>query len=248
MRERKANLATRPLGQSSGRPLVLVTGPDKRLRFGWWAARFMLWLAGLRGCYVTAAQPHIPAGVRGVLIGGGDDIQPSHYGVTGDAGAHYDPARDALEIEMVRRAREARVPMMGICRGAQLINVVFGGNLYADIRPMRQLTPNRNSLFPLKRAIIKPGSRLADLVYKEHLFINSLHHQAIDKLGEHLQVAARDADNFVQAIESNDGSYVLGVQWHPEYLPYIASQRKLFQALASAVKHSDAVLEAGPVS
>ncbi|MBT8149605.1 MAG: gamma-glutamyl-gamma-aminobutyrate hydrolase family protein [Gammaproteobacteria bacterium] len=229
---------------NAARPLVAVTGPDKKLRFGWWAARLMLGMAGLRACYVTPRKPHYPDGIRAVLIGGGDDIDPAHYGLTGDAGANYDPARDALEIEVLGRARAAGVPIMGICRGAQLINVVYGGNLYADIRPLRQLTPNRNSLFPVKRALLRAGSRLAALLDKNYLWINSLHHQAIDSLGDGFEVAARDADGFVQAIEASGDSYVLGVQWHPEYLPYIASQRKIFSALADAIRASSATLDA----
>ncbi|NNL10505.1 MAG: gamma-glutamyl-gamma-aminobutyrate hydrolase family protein [Pseudomonadales bacterium] len=213
------------------RPLVLVTGPDKRLRFGWWAARLMLFLSGLRAHYVTPLRPEIPHGVRGVLIGGGDDIDPSHYGMTGDAGAEYDAARDALELEIIRNAIRCKVPILGICRGAQLLNVVMGGKLHADLRPLRKRTPNRNSLFPIKAALIQGDSRLAALMGKQKLWVNSLHHQAVDETGEGLRAVAFDSDNFVQAVESNGPDFLLGVQWHPEYLPYVASQRRLFRGL-----------------
>ncbi|NNC55403.1 MAG: type 1 glutamine amidotransferase [Pseudomonadales bacterium] len=227
----------------ASRPLVLVTGPDKRLRFGWWAARLMLFLTGLRAHYVTPQRPDIPPGVSGVLIGGGDDIDPTHYGLTGDAGAVYDAARDALEIEIIRNAIRCKVPVLGICRGAQLLNVVMGGNLHADIRPLRKRTPNRNSLFPIKSAKLEGESRLAAVMAKEKLWINSLHHQAVDKPGDGLRAVAFDADGFLQAVEHTGEAFLIGVQWHPEYLPYIASQRRLFRGFASAMVRAETVLD-----
>ena len=132
------------------KPLVIVTGPDKRLRFGWWATRLMLSVSGLRACYVTPASPYYPADVAGVVIGGGDDVQPKHYGLGGDAGARYDPERDALELEIFRLAFARQVPVLGICRGAQLMNIARGGNLHQDLRPLRSHTPNRNTIFKIK--------------------------------------------------------------------------------------------------
>ena len=130
-------------------PTIAVTGPDKRLRFGWWATRLILAMAGAKAVYITATSPELPMGVSGVIVGGGDDIEPEHYGLTGDAGAHYDPERDRLEMNVVKQALSCGVPLMGICRGAQLINVVLGGSLHTDIRPKRENTPNRNSVFPI---------------------------------------------------------------------------------------------------
>jgi putative glutamine amidotransferase len=227
---------------ASARPLVIVTGPQKRLRFGWWAARFMLWICGLRACYVTPRRPHYPDAVAGVVIGGGDDVDPRHYGLSGDAGANYDPERDALELEIFNLAFESRVPVLGICRGAQLMNIARGGNLHQDLRPLRRLTPNRNTVFRIKEALLEPGSRIEQIVGSPSIRVNSLHNQAVNEIGEPFRLAARDRDGFVQAIEHPRHEFMLGVQWHPEYLPYASRHRRLFAAFASAVKASGRTL------
>jgi len=227
------------------KPLVIVTGPDKRLRFGWWAARFMLWMCGLQARYVTPSRPHYPASAAGVLIGGGDDIQPEHYGLSGDAGARYDPQRDRLELEIFKVAFANQVPILGICRGAQLMNIALGGSLHQDLRPLRKHTPNRNTIFKIKEAIFEPDSKLAQIVGRPSLWVNSLHNQAIDEVAEPFRLAAKDRDGFTQAIENPQHRFMVGVQWHPEYLPYVRLHRKLFGAFANAVKSSDKTLQTG---
>lgn len=215
---------------------VLVTGPHKRMRYGWWGTRLQCWLAGLKAHYRTAARASIPPHIRGVIIGGGDDIEPAHYGLSSQTERNYDPERDAFEMHMVRCALDSDIPLLGICRGAQLINVVLGGNLHADIRHARRHTPNRYTAFPVKSAMVVPNSNLHGYLGKDTVRINSLHNQAVKEVGEGLKVVARDEDTFVQAIEHDDRRFVVGVQWHPEYLPYKAAQRRLFSHFAEAVR------------
>lgn len=227
-------------------PVIAVTGPDKKLKFGWWATRLMLWLCGLRGIYLTARHAQLPENIRGIIIGGGDDIEPEHYGALADPSGAYDPERDHFEMEMIRNALKAEIPMLGICRGAQLINVVLGGSLYLDIRSERKFTPNKKTLRPIKWANIKSETRLHSLIEKSRIRINSLHNQAVNNLGKGLAMSAIDDDGFVQAIESTKNDFVIGVQWHPEYLPYKSDQRRLFQSFATAVKQSNALLKSNP--
>ena len=217
---------------------VIVTGPDKRLRFGWWATRFMLFLVGLRGVYVTPKTRVLPDDAGGVIIGGGDDIAPEHYGLIGDAVASYDPERDELEMRVVRHALKCRVPILGICRGAQLLNVVSGGSLFMDIRSQRVHTPNRNSIFPIKWADLTKGSALARMIGENPIKINSLHNQAIDAVAPSLTISAKDRDGFIQAVESPSGVFILGLQWHPEYMPFSRAQRRIFKEFSVAVKGS----------
>lgn len=223
---------------SARQQVIAVTGPDKRLRIGWWAIRFMLRLQGLQAIYLTADSPVLTEAIDGIVISGGDDIDPQHYGLTGDAGAVYDPERDRLELDMARRALAAGIPILGICRGAQLINVVLNGSLHQDIRPMRQHTPNRNSIFPIKWVDLIQDSKLAKYLNVDRLKVNSLHSQAIDRLGDDLTISARDKDDFIQTIEGQQG-FLIGVQWHPEYMPYQREQRRLFALFAKAVRDSD---------
>lgn len=228
------------MSRSNSKPkdrlLILVTGPDRILKFGWWATRLQLWRVGLRGMYLSPKHETIPANVDGIIIGGGDDINPTHYGATGTAGAVYDERRDKLELEVINLALDTKLPILGICRGAQLINVACGGNLIEDLRPLRKKTPNRNSLFPIKYANIVDQTKLSAVLGKLRIEINSLHNQAVSELGDGLVAVARDDDGFIQAIESTDEQFIIGVQWHPEYMPQRDTQTRLFRALADATQ------------
>ena len=121
--------------------------------------------------------------------------------------------------------------MLGICRGAQLINVAHGGDLFADLRPMRVQTGNRRLILPRKTLNIRRGSRLAKLIGQPQTRINSLHHQAVRRVGRGLQVSGRDLDGIVQAIEKPGRGFLIGTQWHPEYIPQRGTQRRLFKEL-----------------
>jgi putative glutamine amidotransferase len=221
---------------------VVVTGPDRRLRLGWWATRLMLRLCGLRAVYRTPGQHPSPVLVRGVVIGGGDNIEPVHYGAVGDGLAEYDVERDRFEIDVLKRVLGTGLPVLGICRGAQLINVVLGGTLHQDLRPLRRRTPNRNSAFPVKDIHLVPGSRLEACMNTRRTRVNSLHHQAVDRLAGNLRISARDSDGFIQGIEDPAHHFLIGTHWHPEYLPYKAAQRALFRAFAESVRGSRAAV------
>lgn len=223
--------------KSQSQPIVAVTGPVKRFPFGWWATKIQLKRAGLHGVYVTANNPTLPEGLAGIIIGGGDDIDPKHYGLMGTGGANYDAERDSLEIDVIKHGFDNELPMLGICRGSQLINVVRGGTLHSDIRPLRKLTSNRNTLFPIKYVDFTQGSKLKSIFDNtESVKVNSLHSQAVDKLGQGLVVSAVDKDGFTQAIEDPEKPFVIGTQWHPEYLLFAKEQRKLFNAFAAQAR------------
>ena len=145
--------------------------------------------------------------------------------------ARIDKARDELEVAWIRRALDEEWPILGICRGAQLLNAVLGGTLIQDIRPLRRHTSNRASLLPLKTVNIDPTSRVALTCGKAELRVNSLHHQAIDEPGDGLRIVARDRDDLCQAIEAETARTAIGVQWHPEYLFYLPSNLRLFRWL-----------------
>ncbi len=215
------------------RPHIAVTGPDRGFKAGWWASQCLLRCLGAKPHYISPAKPKLDRPVDAVIIGGGSDIQPEHYKGDNILGHPYDPARDAFEIAVVEQALAKNLPLLGICRGAQLLNVVKGGNLLGDVRPLRKHTSNRNFITPSKSVRVSLGSQLASLTQRKHLKVNSLHKQAIATPGEGLSIVARDKDDLVQAVEANDG-FTIGVQWHPEYLPYKKAQRDLFRGLCKA--------------
>lgn len=221
------------------RPRIAVTGKASRWAPGWWCAGIAIILAGGWPVRATPNRPWPPR-IEGVVIGGGDDIATDWYtaSVATDQGA--DQGRDAFELKAIRTARSAHQPILGICRGAQLLNVAAGGSLHADITARRRKTSPRVSPLPCKPIAIRSSSRLAQQLGAPRLCVNGLHHQAVARLGADLVVVARDADGFVQAIEDRTGAPIVGVQWHPEYLIYRQASRRLFTALVANARHSDA--------
>ena len=148
----------------------------------------------------------------------------------------YDPERDALEKSMIQHALYFDLPILGICRGAQLMNVVLGGTLHRNIEHFyTEDTNNIRSILPRKTIHIDPDSRLYRLLKAEQCRINALHDQSIDVLGDGVIISAEETSGVVQAIEKKDHHFFIGVQWHPEYMPQDHSQRQLFCAL---VQHS----------
>ncbi|MBS63313.1 gamma-glutamyl-gamma-aminobutyrate hydrolase family protein [Salinisphaera sp.] len=217
------------------RPIIAVTGKASRWAPGWWAAWLAIALAGGRAVRATPRHP-MPTPIDGLLIGGGDDIATDLYGASAAYDNTADRARDAFELAGIKQALAENKPVLGICRGAQLINVAAGGTLYSDISKLRQATSNRVNVLSCKPIAIKRRSRLAAIFGRRRLRVNSLHHQAVLALGEGIGATARDADGFVQAIEAPKYDFVIGVQWHPEYLCYQGSQRRLFRALVAACR------------
>lgn len=218
------------------RPLIGVTGPDHGLPLAWWFTRWSITWAGGEPVRLSVSNPDPPRALDGVVVGGGTDIDPALYTGMDDGKAPRDPRRDAFEQGMIESALEKEIPLLGICRGAQLLNVVLGGNLYQDVRPMRRLTSSRRTPLPRKTAIIELGSRLHAMLDATRCKVNSLHHQAIHRLGDGLRAVAHDLDDLVQAIERAGDALVVGVQWHPEYLVYQPRQRTIFRHLVCAAR------------
>jgi putative glutamine amidotransferase len=143
-----------------------------------------------------------------------------------------DKARDDIELALLDRAIEENVPVLGICRGCQLINVYFRGNLYQSVKNFYHEYPQYRSVLPKKRVTIEEGSRLLEILGSREVTVNALHNQAVKTLSPALRIVAREKNGIVQAIEAlHTAAPVLGVQWHPEYLFQKPEQRRLFQWL-----------------
>ena len=156
---------------------------------------------GVDGCY------------DGLLLCGGSDIDPSRYGEEPSGSRGMDPDRDEAEWALLRAYIQARKPIMGICRGHQLINVFFGGSLWQDI-PEADLHVRKNGRDESHSVIAVEGSILHGC-YGGEFFVNSSHHQAIKKLGRGLRATAYWEEKYVEAIEHIDLP-IVAVQWHPE--------------------------------
>ena len=196
---------------------------------------FNIWLAGGRAQrWQTKSAIDLKA-VDGVVIGGGDDISPMLYGGKISARARLDPDRDEMEKRIVLEAAAANIPVLGICRGAQMLNVALGGTLHQDAYGA---FPSRfyKTILPRKAVTVEADTRLGQILGTQTLNVNALHTQAVDKLGEDIAIAARDEGGMVQAIERVSDPFAIGVQWHPEHLFYRAGHRRLFKALVLAAQ------------
>lgn len=218
------------------KPVIGVTGNNKYWSPSWLCIRLSVFLAGGKAVRISINHSVDLGKVDALIISGGDDIHPSIYGMDAIPKANYDRKRDELEKAHIEYALENDLPLLGICRGMQLLNVVSGGDLFVDIRGMRKLTSNRPTLLPQKPVYISQGSRLETILNTPNLKVNSLHYQAINKLANHYIISATDRDNFVQGLEHRDGKPFGGVQWHPEYLFYSNKHRKIFVWLVNEAK------------
>lgn len=147
-----------------------------------------------------------------------------------------DHARDHLELQLIDQAVKKNLPVMGICRGSQLMNVYFRGTLYQDINTFYTEEPNRASIFPIKKVFIKSGSLLEKVLGLKSLRVNALHNQAVKEPGNSIAIVGQERNQVVQAIESTRQTFMIGVQWHPEYLPQSKEHRRLFKALVEEAK------------
>ena len=202
--------------------------------------------AGGRAVLVPPGRPGTAAevlrSIDGLLLAGGGDVDPARYG--GRSGAHLygvDPARDELEIALVRAAASTAVPTLCICRGMQVMNVAFGGTLHPHLPDLPGVHPHG---VPVDDTQVThdvepaPGTRLSAVTKEASLRCSSHHHQGVDRVGDGLAISGRSPDGLVEAIElhSAPGSppeaWMLGVQWHPEETaPHDPAQQALFEAL-----------------
>ncbi|MGY6634422.1 MAG: gamma-glutamyl-gamma-aminobutyrate hydrolase family protein [Alkalilacustris sp.] len=218
----------------TGRPRIAVTTSR---RSGWRIfplVAFNLWLAGGRGVRWDTARPADIAAVDGLIVGGGDDISPDLYDGQLVTTARLDPDRDALERRLVLAALAAGKPVLGICRGAQMLNVALGGTLDQDAYATHVGSRFVRTVLPRKTVRVAPGSLLERVVGPGALRVNALHTQAVERVAPGLNAVARDEGGMIQAVERLVDPFALGVQWHPEHLFYRPRQRALFAALVAA--------------
>lgn len=218
--------------------------------------------AYVNGTYIRAVQeaggipllltPHFTPEVQaalwqrldGLILTGGGDIEPERFGEARHPKVDdVSPARDDLEIGLTQRALHDDVPLFAICRGIQVLNVALGGTLVQDIPSEwphallhSQKAPRHEATHPVK--VMGEGTRLGRVLGTLELDVNSMHHQAIKRLGEGLREVAWAPDGIVEGVEMpGDDRFVVGVQWHPEELVgHDQAARNLFAAIVDAAR------------
>ena len=250
---------TRQPGRKSGPPLIGIT--CSRLTGGAWGiyslGHFMEYTfadysqaildAGGAPVILPTAQDRrsleaVLGAVKGLILSGGPDIHPRRYGEEPSAGlGEVDEALDRMELLAAGLAMERNLPLLGICRGIQVLNVALGGTLYQDIASQVPEsichTPKTDKAVNTHTVRLEAGSRLHRLFGRREIWVNGKHHQAVKDLAPGLTVAARARDGVVEAAEDPRRRFAVGVQWHPEGNwrddPY---SKKLFSAFVHAAR------------
>jgi putative glutamine amidotransferase len=192
--------------------------------------------------------------VDALLLTGGRDLDPSHY----EEAPHpqtrlLHPRRDRFELALARAAVEKGLPVMGICLGAQVLNVALGGNLYQHLpdelaSPLVH-TPSAAAERAYHGVRVAPDSALARILGPTELQVNSSHHQGIREVARPLRAVAWSPDGLVEAAEALDGRFLLAIQWHPENLARERPEhRALFVALAEAARRPLGAIFLAPTS
>ncbi len=223
------------------RPLIGITRSGTK---GWAMTqlnRLAVWRAGGRSVVVSPNSKDRLPPLDGLVVGGGEDIAPTLSSDGLRPEIEIDRERDRLELDLLHAAGDRRWPVLGICRGAQMINVHRGGTLHEDIYEAYADARRLRTVLPKKLVSITLGSHLARILGLEATRVNALHHQAVDRLGRGLQVAAVDEVGMVQAIEDPDVPFCIGVQWHPEMLVWQRRQQRLFDRLVAAARDAKSI-------
>jgi putative glutamine amidotransferase len=245
-------------------PLIGVTGPDRGGLTAWLMTALAVRRCGARPVRITTNRSFDESRLDAVIIGGGSDVDPFHYGeerrrpdcekptqqnsaidwlvglllslfravFASYSTQHYDPDRDALEQRLIKYALYHDLPVLGICRGAQLMNVALGGSLHQELDHFyTEETSNVRSILPCKTIQVSGHSTLGRILGTPRCSVNALHDQSIKDLGDEIVISAVEPNGIIQAIEKHGHPFFIGVQWHPEYIPQDRTQQGLFRHL-----------------
>ena len=197
-----------------------------------------LWNSGALGVILsyTESEQKIKEYVDmfdGFLFSGGVDIDPAYYGETKQFDSvEIEPERDSFESKMFTPVYNSKKPILGICRGIQVLNVFMGGTLYQHMDNHMQKVPGTQ---PVHTVNVVPGSLLEKITGQKQLFTNSFHHQNVKDLGKGLSVDALSEDGYIECIHAPDHPFFLGIQWHPEmYCENDPIMQKIFDEFVKA--------------
>jgi len=220
----------------SDKPVIGVTRPEKGGFTQNIAIRFAIWLVGGKAISISPKSFSNKIKFDGLVVAGGTDVHPTLYrGLEVKDSYVYDEARDKMESSLISEGLERNLPMLCICRGAQLLNVISGGDLHSDVSKAFENATYPSSLwakvFFRKTVYLEKDSKLFNIFKLSQMEVNSMHTQAVDQIGRGLCVSSKEENGVVQSIEHTEKDFVLGVQFHPEFLTTRSKIRELFKQL-----------------
>lgn len=182
--------------------------------------------------------------IDGLYLAGGNDVDPHYFSEDPhEKLKEVNPTRDAFELSLLTHMLTLDKPILGVCKGMQMINVALGGDLYQDIRTqakkeVMQHIQKASINYPSHTIYIEQDTMLADMTKKTHIKVNSHHHQAVRNLGKNLLISAQTNDGIIEAIESTSHRFVLGVQWHPECMVQVddGSSKTIYETFINNCK------------
>ncbi len=234
--------------KQSGRPLIGIGANLVRARWGPWdrpaalMAQTYIDMMAAAGCVPVLLPPHagieeVAGRLDGLLLPGGGDLDPALYGASPHPRTGWlSPRRDEAEVALAGAAIEARLPVLGICRGLQILNVFLGGTLHQHVPDIVGHAGHEPEpgVFGSQRVRLEAGSQIAKIMGTDGTAVPCHHHQAIDRLGTGLAVTGRSDDGVIEAVELAGHPFAVAVQWHAEEPGGMAD--RLFGALVEAAR------------
>ena len=215
---------------------VIVTGSDSGSKTPYLMVKFMLGLYDVKTEFFSPNSWSKKKEFDGLFLLGGVDIDPSFYNEKRHKSIKLtEPKRDKMEAYLLEKAIKGSKPVFGICRGMQMINVFLGGSLHQHIFDLDLKYKHPKTIIPQKKIYIKKHTKLHHILKISKTRVNALHHQAVKTLGKDLIISAYDKNRITQAIEHKSKD-IIAVQWHPEYMPYSFSSKRLFKTFCDNVK------------
>ena len=204
-------------------------------------------LSQLGACFFAGYAPEPDLSCDGLVLCGGGDLESTLFGQEDRGSNPPDRVRDRAELRLFDAFFRAGKPILGICRGVQMLNVALGGTLIQDLPSQHRreeglpaMSHRQTALgqYPSHRVEVAEGSLLEQIVGQREIWVNSFHHQAVGEVASCANLSAWAADGVVEAIELPDAPFVLGVQWHPEKMTQAGDEasRRLFAAFAEAAR------------
>lgn len=192
--------------------------------------------------YNNECTDEILQNIQGIIFSGGVDSNPIFFGENPMYCGEVSPKRDIFEINLCRKAFKKNIPILGICRGMQIIALAFGGKIYQDIQKEHFGTFNHfqnfSGKYPFHGVNIIKNTGLYSILQKKRIYVNSFHHQAVCEVPKNFIISAKSDDLIIEAIEYTGKNFIMGVQWHPEQTSQKSIQRYIFKTFIDKTKRS----------